>query len=94
MTDRDSRTACDLCGEPIADRKWLLLNRYAIGTGYGRSLIECQVDGECLWDCGTEGVSDDVVSGSLLCWPGCAHQWIEAQMVGSAVELRRQFGAG
>lgn len=69
---------CDLCGADIvAGKRWVLLNRYGVGSGSSCVLTEGRNGNDDYeWDRGEEWLA----SGPLLCFPGCLSQWVEAKM--------------
>ena len=84
MTSNPSRP-CAVCGFDgwHESRPWLLLAAWAVGTDAGleahytpEDLMEHRSD----WECDPETGAVDA-SGSCVCWPDCAHQFIEAAMV-------------
>jgi len=91
-TDDDDRyNVCDLCGESVADKQWVILNRFLVGTGRGRCMSEVHnSDDEYLWMPGDETDSDDYVTGTLLCFPVCLTTWLEGKMVSVDFELKRR----
>jgi len=87
----DPLDLCALCGESTESSPWIVLNRWIIGTGVGRAMVEAlNKDGEYLWEMLPEGAAqDEFASGRVLHWPICATQWIDAKMAETAVELRQ-----
>jgi len=73
--------ACDMCGARIEGARWLLLNRYGIGTGRTRALTErLDQNGNELWEM-SDDIEEEYAAGVLLCWPACANDYIETRMV-------------
>lgn len=85
---------CSVCGNPMDDaRPWLLLNRYGIGTGSGRSLhapLNC--DGDVVWEMGDDDAENEHASGPMTCWPVCTNLYIEGKMAETDVVLRDLWG--
>lgn len=80
MNNGDQVYECDFCKESLADnRKWVLLNRYGIGTGHKSALVSIEPDGQYIWD--VENVDQECVSAVTLCYPTCLLTWIEGKMV-------------
>jgi hypothetical protein len=88
----DALDLCALCGETTVGGPWLSLNRWIVGTGAGRAMIEARNnDGSYLWEMRPDGeAEDEAATGRALHWPICATQWIEGKMVECAVALRQQ----
>ncbi len=82
---------CDLCSEEIAGRRWVLLNRYLVGSGSCRRGSEgVDEEGECIWEVGSdeEGMETYLdVTGPVLCFPGCLLLWIEGAMTDVDIRL-------
>ncbi len=82
---------CDLCGEhPIREgRAFVDLNRYVIGDANGVSMMEAVIEDEngeeYSWD-----PENHACSGTLLCFPICMTQWMEAKLVECAVVMREK----
>lgn len=72
---------CRVCSAPVeADQRWLLLNRYALGTGTCRGMSESTNDeGEYLWEM-SEDAEEEFATGVLLHYPACVSLWIDAKM--------------
>lgn len=87
----DPRDLCALCGESTEHSQWIVLNRWIIGTGKGRAMVEARDDdGVYCWKMHPEGSGEDeLASGRVLHWPVCATKWIDGKIVETAVELRR-----
>lgn len=98
---KEFKSPCEVCGSDLTlkgldkkERRWIALNRYAIGFGDGRLMVESlSEDGEYEWRMCPGGPdngdpSEEFASATLLCWPTCATLYIEARMVESSVGLR------
>lgn len=84
---------CDLCGEPVLDREWILLNRYGVGFQTGRCMTEAvNDDDEYHWHLAEDDGEDDVVTGRVLHWPVCAVTWIDGKMAEGRVLFRQASG--
>ena len=81
----EPRTTCDVCGESIEGGAWLILNRYAFGTGRMRVMSEVLAGDEYVWH-QDEVEDEEACSGWLLHWPNCARDWIDAKMVEADAE--------
>jgi hypothetical protein len=70
-----------MCSKPI-EGPWILLNRYAVGSGYTRCLSEVLGENGYEWNMADENDPDgDVASGYCLHWPKCAIEFIEQKMM-------------
>lgn len=79
---------CDLCGDPVDSRPWVLLNRFGYGSGKCRGMTEVQVDGVCVWEVGDDlDAEQEVVSGWLLCFPGCLQMFLEGKMLQAEIDM-------
>jgi hypothetical protein len=87
----DPHDLCALCGEDTSSGEWIVLNRWIVGTGSGRAMVEAvNDDGEYLWEMRCEGsAEDECATGRVLHWPTCAVQWIDGKIAETRVELRR-----
>ncbi len=75
----DPNRCCSLCGESFDDRSWLLLNRYAIGTGTSSAQVEgVDEDGECIWD---PDPAEALATGPVLHFPECLAMWLQAKAI-------------
>lgn len=74
-----TRANCDLCHQSTDDRPWVLLNRYGYGTGNCRGMTEVHnSDDEYHWDVGNDlDAQEEVVTGTLLCFPECLRTYLE-----------------
>ena len=89
MTDATNENNCDVCGCDLAGKTWLMLNRYALGTGTNRCMSEVLVDNEYEWSPNEDGAaSDEYATGWTMCWPGCAQLFIDCKMAEVDAELR------
>lgn len=81
---------CASCGEIVRGQPWVLLNRWALGTGANRLMSEgLNKRGEYLWEQSDDG-EDEYATGPILCWPTCASNYIDARMVETDVLCRTQ----
>ena len=77
IDDEPGPRLCTACGEPVGAQPWILLNRFALGTGKARCMTQIENDdGEYLWD-----QHRDITTGAILHWPDCAFSFVEAKMV-------------
>lgn len=86
----DPNRVCAVCGDPVGNthrgRPWVMLNRFAVGTGTSRSCREIRdADGDVLWD-----PAHDRAAGALLCWPACLYTYFEGVMIETNHEMARR----
>lgn len=86
----DDVIECAVCAEPLTGR-WIILNRYAIGTGKSRRLAEGRGnDDEYLWemtdDEDPEG-EEERATGHGMCYPNCLLTFIDATMIETDFEM-------
>lgn len=84
----EERNQCFLCGaDVIRGKPWLILNRVCYGTGRCRASSEFRnTDGAYLWDMDNQP-DDELVSGPLLCFPGCVQIFIEGRMLEADIKM-------
>ena len=95
MTTPTSYKRCLICGQAMEPgQRWLLLNRYGVGSGVARILCEAlNSDGSYEWTIGQELPQDEeIATAHVLCWPGCATTFVELRMAEAEVELGRMGG--
>lgn len=88
MRDRDE-CMCDLCHKDTSDKPWVLLNRYGYGTGRCRGMSEAHSsEDEYHWDVGDNlDEVEEVVTGVLLCFPGCLQTFLEGKMIEADIRM-------
>lgn len=66
---------CDLCGKTVRRRRFILLNRFMVGTGRNRKMYEVgDHDGQSLWD-------ENEQTGYVLHYTPCLLDWLGAQSI-------------
>jgi hypothetical protein len=84
VRERTQAFVCDLCGEALhGGRPWIMLNRYAVGSGSGGLFLETADDeGECVWDLHADNPDEAaMVTGDRLCVVPCLVMWIEGKLI-------------
>jgi hypothetical protein len=80
---------CAVCGDPVGATAWVLLNRYAIGTGENSGLVEGKNEsGECIWEIGPD-FPQDTATGQILHYPGCLSAFLDAKILEIDFRVRR-----
>ena len=80
---------CRLCGADLEAKAWVLLNRYMYGTGRCRGATESlNDDGDYEWEVGADlDAEAEVVSGPVLCFPGCVQTFLEGKMIEADIKM-------
>lgn len=80
------RFTCDLCGADLGERPWIVLNRWAIGTGQNKRFAEWNDGkGEGGWN-----PDENIVGGPLLCVEPCLMTWLQGQMIATDFACRKK----
>lgn len=77
--DYDDEPKCSLCGEPVTDRSWILMNRYAVGSG-GHYSVEDYDDPEG-WKIGRAEDEECQLAGDILCIETCLGAWLTGKLI-------------
>ncbi len=86
-------SCCDLCGQDVANRPWVLMNRFVIGSGTNKRYAEwLSNDGQPCWDIAEDG--NEQVGGTLLCTTPCLLTWIEGHIIDLDFTMRREGRKG
>ncbi len=73
----DEVDKCDLCGRLIVEGvAWVLLNRFAIGTGRGRRMSEWEASDGNGWD-----MENMTAGGRLFCMSPCLQTYLSVACV-------------
>jgi len=79
-----SGVRCELCGEDTSHKKWVSLNRYALGDGDDSMMVQPETD-RYEWRMAEDGAA---ATGVVLCFLGCLLTWIEGEMIENDIDHR------
>jgi len=88
--DEQEDPICPVCDEPVDSGPWVLLNRYAFGTGRHRCMAEGRnEDGEYDWlQVPDDPDAQEVATGKVLHFPTCTLLFFESRMIEVDYEMR------
>jgi len=82
----EAASKCDLCGRAIVEGvPWIMLNRWAIGTGKNRRMSELEGDDGPSWD-----IEKEVGDGRILCQSPCLLTWLEGVCIDVDHQCRKE----
>lgn len=74
------RARCAMCGTDTDAGEWILMNRYAVGSGERFSVHDFD-DEEGSWVVDRESGGQCEIRGDVLCIDQCLRTWIEGMVI-------------